>query len=68
MTKDGIFNVETGINGMANFGKMRNWNHKNRTGLYPNGCNLVEGSGGDFWPPKRTKTESVAIFSPDLCR
>lgn len=67
-TKDGIFNLETGVNGMESFGKLRTWNNKNHTGFYPGHCGNVYGSGGDFWPPKRTKTESVTIFSPDLCR
>lgn len=65
--KDGLFNIETGANGIDVFGSVRNWNAKNHTGFYPDHCGNVVGSGGDFWPPRTTK-DPVTIFTPDLCR
>ena len=63
-----MFNVETGANGMHTFGKIKNWNYKNHTPYYEGHCGDVTGSGGEFWPPKRTKYEDVTFFAPDLCR
>lgn len=65
---DGVFNIETGVNGMDSFGQIKSWNYKNHTGFYPGHCGAVVGSGGEFWPPKRTKEESIKLFAPDLCR
>lgn len=53
---------------MHTFGKLVNWNYNNHTPFYEDHCGDVIGSGGEFWPPKRSKSDDVAFFAPDLCR
>lgn len=65
---DGVFNMETGSNGMERFGKLAYWNYRNRTSFYEGHCGEVKGSAGEFWPPKMSKSEDVYFFTPDMCR
>lgn len=53
---------------MSDFGQLTNWNYNNHTPYYEGQCGDVKGSGGEFWPPKRSKTDDVSLFAPDLCR
>lgn len=64
---DGHYNMDTGVNDMADFGVLRKWNYKDTTKTFKSPCNIVEGSAGEFWPPNRQKDE-IVIFSGDLCR
>lgn len=53
---------------METFGMMRRWNYRDHSKYYDQPCGNVVGSGGEFWPPKRTKEDSIMLFAPDLCR
>ncbi|XP_017878842.1 protein croquemort-like [Ceratina calcarata] len=64
---DGHFNMDTGVEDIANFGVLRNWNYKDTTRFFRSPCNQVEGSAGEFWPPYQKKDE-IVLFSGDLCR
>ncbi|XP_031780045.1 protein croquemort [Nasonia vitripennis] len=64
---DGYSNVGTGVDDIANLGKLKLWNYKDTTKYYKSPCNAIEGSAGEFWPPYRTK-EDIRLFTPDICR
>lgn len=64
---DGHSNVATGIDSIANLGKLKMWNYKDKTRFYQSPCSAVEGSSGEFWPPYRTK-DDIQYFSADICR
>ncbi|KAK6640143.1 hypothetical protein RUM44_011829 [Polyplax serrata] len=67
-TFDGIYNVQTGENGMEHFGAVALWNFKNQTSFYEGNCGQVKGSGGEYWPWKRRRETDIYLFSSDLCR
>lgn len=66
-TFDGHFNMDTGTDDVANFGKVKKWNYRDTSKLFNSPCNVIEGSAGEFWPPYREKDE-IVLFSGDLCR
>ncbi|CAB0020602.1 unnamed protein product [Nesidiocoris tenuis] len=65
---DGLFNMDTGENGVEEFGILRRWNYYNSTGFYDGNCGLVNGSAGELFPPNVKISKGVEMFSPDLCR
>ncbi|XP_012253563.1 protein croquemort-like [Athalia rosae] len=64
---DGHFNMATGEKDITTLGVLRNWNYNNVSTFFESPCNAVEGSAGEFWPPKRTRDE-ITLFSADICR
>ncbi|XP_070149946.1 protein croquemort [Polyergus mexicanus] len=64
---DGHLNMETGENDISRLGILRKWNYKDTTKHNKSPCNIIEGSAGEFWPPKRTK-DDITLFSVDMCR
>lgn len=64
---DGIFNMKTGVDDISHLGVLGEWDYTNRTTFYESHCGDVNGSAGEFFPPKRDKT-SISLFSPDICR
>ncbi|XP_067010074.2 protein croquemort [Anabrus simplex] len=65
---DGQFTMHTGTDDISLLGKLSRWNGGNTTKFFPGPCGHVNGSAGELWPPRRTKEDTVAMFSPDLCR
>lgn len=59
--------MATGVDDLNNMGVLKYWNYKDTTKFYKSPCNIVEGSAGEFWPPKQGKDE-ITLFSADLCR
>lgn len=59
--------MDTGVQDIGQFGVLKEWNYKDTTRFFKSPCNVVEGSGGEFWPPYRRKDE-IVLFSGDLCR
>lgn len=43
------------------------WNYKNTADTYPT-CNKIDGYNGEFWPPERTKEDSLKMYATDMCR
>ncbi|KAF6210155.1 hypothetical protein GE061_013257 [Apolygus lucorum] len=65
---DGLFNMDTGENGVENVGVLRRWNNKNTTGFFEGGCSMLNGSAGELFPPELEKSKGIQMFSADLCR
>ncbi|OXA59423.1 Protein croquemort [Folsomia candida] len=66
-TYDGLFNMFTGRDDITKFGEMGEWNHVKSTTYYKSYCANVNGSAGEFFPPKQTK-QPISLFVPDICR
>ncbi|KAL7296713.1 hypothetical protein TKK_0010127 [Trichogramma kaykai] len=64
---DGYSNIGTGMGDLSSLGAIKNWNFQDKTAFYKSPCNVIEGSGGEFWPPYRKK-EDIRLFTPDICR
>ncbi|XP_063225530.1 protein peste-like [Bacillus rossius redtenbacheri] len=64
---EGVFNMATGAGNVSEAGLLKRWNHSNRTGYFPGRCGQVLGSGGEMWPPWRTKNDTLWLFSKGLC-
>ena len=61
--------MHTGAGDMALLGRVASWNKNTRTEAYPGDCGLVRGSSDGLFPPGLTSTtDSISIFSTDLCR
>lgn len=58
----------TGADNISKLGQMYSWNYKTNTGFYDSYCGRVNGSAGEFQPPRLTKQSVVQLFTPDLCR
>lgn len=65
---EGVFNMDTGANGLDNIGRLWNWNYDSVTQFYEDGCGEIRGSAGELFPPGQTRDEPVTMYSPDLCR
>ena len=66
---DGVLSMHTGKADMALLGEISAWNNSSRTEAYPGECGVVRGSSdGLFSPGITTASDSISIFSTDLCR
>lgn len=63
---DGLFNMKTGADSIANLGDIDWWNKERDTSYFPPPCNHLSGSAGELFPPDSNKT-SRTVFSSDLC-
>lgn len=64
----GHYNMHTGENDIGQIGRILQWNYRDRTDFYSGPCGRINGSAGEFYPPKQNKTAGIAFFSPDMCR
>lgn len=64
----GHYNMHTGEEDISKLGVVDNWNFNKRTNFFDGHCGLINGSAGEFYPPKQTKDRPISFFSPDLCR
>ena len=61
--------MNTGKEDISLLGQIVSWNGKTRTEAYPGDCGLVRGSSDGLFPPGlAATTDSISIFSTDLCR
>lgn len=58
----------TGSEDITKIGQMKYWNYNDHTVFYPGKCGMVNGSAGEFYPPKQQKDKPISFFSPDMCR
>jgi len=66
---DGYLNMHTGQNDMMLLGKIASWNNSTRTEAYPGECGRVSGSSDGLFSPGETSfSDSISIFSTDMCR
>lgn len=64
----GHFNMHTGADDISQIGTVKEWNYKPATDYYADDCNVVRGSGGEFYPPDANKDTPITIFNGELCR
>lgn len=64
----GWYNVDTGEKDIKNIGALRNWNFADTNGAFEGDCGKIGGSGGEFYPPKQKRGDSISLFTPDMCR
>ena len=57
----------TGTDDIKNIGVIGNWNYEKQTHYFESHCGLTNGSAGELFPPKATKTK-ISLFSSDICR
>lgn len=60
--------MHTGAKDISQIGNVMNWNYKPTTDFYPYDCNIVRGSGGEFYAPNQNKNTPLTIFNGELCR
>ena len=66
---DGSLLMETGVSDISHLGRIQTWNHSNRTEAYPGSCGQVRGSADGLFPPGTAfQTDTISIYSTDLCR
>lgn len=65
---EGVFNMDTGANGLDTIGTLWNWNYDNITQFYEGSCGEIRGSAGELFPPGQSRDKPVTMYSPDLCR
>uniref|UniRef100_A0A0A1WWF6 Protein croquemort n=1 Tax=Zeugodacus cucurbitae TaxID=28588 RepID=A0A0A1WWF6_ZEUCU len=65
---DGLFTIHTGVEDMADLGRLTHWNKKNETGFYEAPCGTVNGTTGDLFPPHLSSEQEITIFATDACR
>lgn len=64
----GHYNMHTGDGDISRIGKVERWDYRNRTDFYPRQCGMINGSAGEFYPPKQQRDQQISFFSPDMCR
>nr|XP_023019391.1 scavenger receptor class B member 1 [Leptinotarsa decemlineata] len=65
-----VHNINTGVNGMEEFGLITKLNGKSFLPFWDQEpCNSLSGSEGSFFPPRYfTKADIVHLYDKDLCR
>lgn len=67
-TFEGRFNIDTGERDIKNLGNIYQWNYMNQSKFFEGECGNINGSAGDAWSPHRDLTQSISMFTADLCR
>ncbi|KAL1139978.1 hypothetical protein AAG570_006955 [Ranatra chinensis] len=65
---EGVYNMDTGEDNIYKYGKLYNWNYSNNTSFYEGHCGSIKGTAGELFPPELKKSNSIEMFSADLCR
>jgi len=68
-TDDGLYTVKTGQDGLDQFMQITEWNHNKSIPYWKTKyCNMINGTDGTMYHPFIKKTDTLSIFSSDLCR
>lgn len=59
--------MNTGADDINKLGIIRAWNYNENITIWKGSCSRVNGTSGELWYPPRD-SETIKIFSPDLCR
>jgi len=66
---DGKLVMHTGKDDISKLGQIVSWNGRNRSDAYSGECGVVRGSSDGLFPPGlAATTDSISIYSTDLCR
>ncbi|CAD7080065.1 unnamed protein product [Hermetia illucens] len=64
----GYFNMYTGVDDINKLGQMYSWNFNSTTNFFGGSCGKVQGSAGEFYPPRPQPSGSIMLFTAELCR
>ncbi|KAL4230682.1 Lysosome membrane protein 2 [Mactra antiquata] len=68
-TDDGVYNIKTGADDVSQFGIIKNWNYANSLSFWTSDtCNMLNGTDGTIFHPFTKKSDTLYVFSSDLCR
>lgn len=68
-TPTGPFEMYTGLKDQSRYAYLISYkNEKKQTVWSTDSCNKIYGTDGAQFPPFRSKTDKLAIFTPDICR
>lgn len=66
---DGWYNIYTGNRDSSRFGMIDNWNYMKLLNYWTTKtCNMVNGTDGTIYPPFVKRSNTLYLFSSDLCR
>uniref|UniRef100_A0A914DUQ4 Uncharacterized protein n=1 Tax=Acrobeloides nanus TaxID=290746 RepID=A0A914DUQ4_9BILA len=71
-TDDGVYEVNTGLEGIHSIGKVYSWN--NMTGTLPkkywygDQARMINGSDGQLFTPNLSPSDQIQVFSGKICR
>uniref|UniRef100_A0A2L2Y078 Lysosome membrane protein 2 n=1 Tax=Parasteatoda tepidariorum TaxID=114398 RepID=A0A2L2Y078_PARTP len=66
---DGIFTVYTGLDNIAKYSQIVQWNNMSRIPFWGNEyCNMMNGTDGSQFPPPIQKRDILYVYTPELCR
>ncbi|KAJ6650638.1 hypothetical protein lerEdw1_005562 [Lerista edwardsae] len=68
-SNSGMFTVNTGSRDISKAHTMDNWNGMKKLPFWNSDqCNMINGTGGQMWPPFMNQSTPVEFYSPDACR
>ncbi|XP_048199086.1 scavenger receptor class B member 1 isoform X1 [Perognathus longimembris pacificus] len=68
-TDSGLFTVFTGVHDISRIHFVDKWNGLSKVNYWHSeGCNMINGTSGQIWPPFMTPETSLEFYSPEACR
>ena len=68
-TADGTFTISTGVDSVANYAAIDNWNGMSKLPFWQSDkCNKIVGTDGTAYPPDLTPNTTFHLFNPEICR
>ncbi|KAM4827124.1 scavenger receptor class B member 1 isoform 1-T1 [Thomomys bottae] len=65
----GVFTVFTGMQNFSRIHLVDKWNGLSKVSYWHSeGCNMINGTSGQMWPPFMTPESSLEFYSPEACR
>ncbi|XP_069880983.1 scavenger receptor class B member 1 isoform X4 [Dipodomys merriami] len=64
-----VFTVFTGVQNFSRIHLVDKWNGLSKVSYWNSeGCNMINGTSGQMWPPFMTPESSLEFYSPEACR
>ncbi|KAK3099881.1 hypothetical protein FSP39_011128 [Pinctada imbricata] len=68
-TDDGLYTIDSGTKSVDHFVEIQRWNGENKLSFWTTPtCNMINGTDGTLFPPFVDKSQTLYIFSSDICR
>lgn len=64
----GKYKIHTGLGNISELGKIQMFNDLPEFPYREGECKKLKGSPGEYYPPQRSKSEPVYLFTPEMCR
>ncbi|ESO03442.1 hypothetical protein HELRODRAFT_192040 [Helobdella robusta] len=63
------YNISTGAYDISQVGRINSWRGNSHLSSWSgDACNMINGTDGSFWHPLISESDTLYLFSPDLCR